>query len=248
VMASSLLSVPSTSAIPVISSPMAANITQSSIASSFSCEGKCNTEEVAVQVLDESKHKHITFNNTIQVRLHNIVLDDNPSTSVGPPVALGWDYSSKEEQLQHRDACTMNVSDKNGNFHLASEDRVERLKEFGFTQEEIYKAINEIQKLRLHQTVSSNELQPLPGSPHASLLTDSKPIRPKRKVTVRVKKTRVEVITERNTSKNAFFSDKSKDIFRKLQQQKIPLTPLISSTKTTTKSKKLTFFKRIFHK
>ncbi|KAG7367279.1 hypothetical protein IV203_029950 [Nitzschia inconspicua] len=102
-----------------------------------------------------SKRGRVAFTN-IQIRKYFMILGDNPSTPIGPPLSLGWEY----EVLP-----TMNITDfesfrlrsrrfQTNHLILSHYRRVEIVQRIGYTQEEVAKVEKEMKKIQTQRKIT----------------------------------------------------------------------------------------------
>ncbi|KAG7353242.1 hypothetical protein IV203_009291 [Nitzschia inconspicua] len=102
-----------------------------------------------------SKRGRVAFSN-IQIRKYFMILGDNPSTPIGPPLSLGWEY----EVLP-----TMNIMDfesfrlrsrrfQTNHLILSHYRRVEIVQRIGYTQEEVAKVEKEMKKIQRQRKIT----------------------------------------------------------------------------------------------
>jgi hypothetical protein len=89
----------------------------------------------------------------VQIRTYEIVLGDNPAVSIGPPIAIGWnvfeertfDIKSYENYHPSR-RCKLEMK-------LPRSYRLEWLLDEGYSHEELWKAITEVQAVQAQRLV-----------------------------------------------------------------------------------------------
>lgn len=96
----------------------------------------------------------------IQIREYDRIIGDHPECAVGPPLAIGWDYESKEITSVDSYEATRPPRRKTGHLALTSITRKNMMmNRFGFTEEEIKKGGKGNQKIR-KQREASRHLSP----------------------------------------------------------------------------------------
>jgi hypothetical protein len=98
-------------------------------------------------------NKHVMFDDEIEMHIHETVLGQHPDCPQdGPPIELGWKYNVKKGTLcdSHHDII-----------HLNSIERQNKLKEYGFTQQQMDDAIKEVHRIHFNRIQSSHTY---PGS------------------------------------------------------------------------------------
>lgn len=98
-------------------------------------------------------NKHVAFSDTVNVRWYETILSDNPTPTVGPPVGIGWKFSVSDIQINDSNVNPESESleaeeKKKTNLYLTPVERVARLHDFEYTDEEMLRVINEIQKVQ----------------------------------------------------------------------------------------------------
>jgi hypothetical protein len=120
----------------------------------------CFVEEKIEDSDEKEKDSGVRFS-VAQIRLYAICIGDNPSTTRGVPIALGWDFIEEEtvrvddlENLRKRSITQLKMK---------SLDRLRLLKDEGYSGVEITKAIKvtNIARKRRRHTVSSLEFSTL---------------------------------------------------------------------------------------
>ena len=97
--------------------------------------------------IDDSIRSHVSFDDRLEVRWYDTVLGDNPSVSDGPPVSIGWEFTSEKLSLAQSPQC----SKPKHQYHLDASARIERLFKYGVSQREmdkVYAEINYLQRLK----------------------------------------------------------------------------------------------------
>jgi len=100
---------------------------------------------------EEKKHVHF---GSIEIRVYETVLGDNPCARFGPPLSIGWSYSMEiiktSLPVDCHDKCYL---DKGAQF-LNNNARRARLAEFGFSNEEMDIATENASRIQLHRAES----------------------------------------------------------------------------------------------
>jgi len=96
-------------------------------------------------MIQKCRRRVVTFDDTVKVRTYETILGDNPSTTKGPPVSIGWNYTTNEDSLA---ATESDRSSSEKDLYLDSKVRIDRLLEFGVTKTEMMKAIEEVRKIQ----------------------------------------------------------------------------------------------------
>merc|ERR1711959_524668 len=98
--------------------------------------------------LEAKRGDGVAFETTVSTRAYNTVLAYHPDTHHGPPIALGW---------RHVSQCTT-LEDHNGkhkSIHcIPTDERVQQLKEYGYTVEDMKEAIKEVQRVHFSRVES----------------------------------------------------------------------------------------------
>lgn len=113
-----------------------------------------------------SKHNNsrralrVKFHSLATVRSYNTVLGDNPSVCDGPPVSLGWKYTTKQLSMTSLDdylddARTTKCASNPNECHLDATVRFERLKSKGISNREIEDAVIEINRIKRSRRANS---------------------------------------------------------------------------------------------
>jgi hypothetical protein len=109
-------------------------------------QGPPRTQMLGVIEFQDGVQARVSFS-TVQIREYQIILSDNPGSPVGVPIGLGWD---------HNDDCAVLPVDifeersrrSKFQFQLAPMDRVNLLKQAGYSASEIKKATEEVDRAR----------------------------------------------------------------------------------------------------
>lgn len=106
------------------------------------------------------KRAKVVFDDVLAVRWYNTVLGDNPTVSDGPPLSIGWDFTTEKISMNtthgHENS---NADDSNaiirgnkrrhpGDYYLDAPARVERLRSNGVSEQEIEDALIEIDYIK----------------------------------------------------------------------------------------------------
>ena len=96
---------------------------------------------------------------SLTVRTYDIVLDDNPSCTQGPALALGWRYNESNDMTieQYDDWAQTHRRSKN-EFHLPTARREDILRDFGYSRRQIDEVSAEISKARKQRRASCNNV------------------------------------------------------------------------------------------
>lgn len=95
------------------------------------------------------KQKRVTFSTT-QIRRYPVILGDNPSCALGPPVSLGWDYDTMPP-MDVWDYDRLRKSQRRRRMNqmvLSYNQRVELFRRIGVTEEECRQVEKEIIKIQ----------------------------------------------------------------------------------------------------
>ncbi len=102
----------------------------------------CKTQRIA----------KVKFETVLEVRSYNTVLGDNPSVGQGPPVSLGWQYTTRKELMADSDNHQKLLPIA---YQLDALSRRDRLQQNGFSKQEMDDAVVEmdiIKRFRLIRT------------------------------------------------------------------------------------------------
>ena len=105
--------------------------------------------------------RRISFDH-VEIREYNRILCDNPATTVGPPVGLGWKYSEEDTITIDLDKYESIQSDARRNKRqlvIPSEVRQEMLLEEGYSRWEIASTVREIRKIRERRNISYHHMK-----------------------------------------------------------------------------------------
>ena len=103
------------------------------------------------------QHKRSVCFSTLQIRSYERVLEMHPCTKSGPSVGLGWKYVQEESiPIQTNLSSTeTNRNNATASFKLSVEERKEILKNLGYSEKEIAKAVGKIEKTKSQRLQSS---------------------------------------------------------------------------------------------
>lgn len=181
----------------------------------------------------------VRFDDEVCVHAHNTVLGYHPDTTDGPPVQLGWKYNTRTSTLHNAPSKPIE--------YISKQKREETLKESGFQQSEMDKAVEEVKQIHSSRigNASAISLTTTPRSASTSSYratvvkqgqgTRSRKHRAKTNFSASVKKKKGHTIIVKSKSTDATEGGSSRSISvvseqKKQQQQK------------TKKSKKRLFF------
>merc|ERR1719333_605032 len=96
--------------------------------------------------IDDSIRSHVSFDDRLEVRWYDTVLGDNPSVSDGPPVSIGWEYTTKQLSMVSLDdyldsGSTVKPASNPNEYHLDETARFERLESNGVSKRDIEHAV-----------------------------------------------------------------------------------------------------------
>jgi hypothetical protein len=100
--------------------------------------------------------RRISFD-VVEIREYKRILSDNPATSSGPPVGLGWDYSPEDTiilDLETYESYQCDARRSKRELAIPSEVRHEMLLDEGYSRQEIAKVVREIRKIRERRNIS----------------------------------------------------------------------------------------------
>lgn len=118
-------------------------------------------EEPSSDVDPTSPTRRISFD-VVEIREYNRILSDNPATSKGPPVGLGWNYSPDETikiDLETYESYQCNARRSKRELAIPSQVREEMLLEEGYSRLEIAKTVREVRKIREKRNVSFHHIK-----------------------------------------------------------------------------------------
>merc|ERR1712238_577153 len=98
--------------------------------------------------MGQQKKKKVVRFSTVNIREYNVCLGDNPSVARGAPISLDWqygeeishvvgDYEQQQQQLKH---------DRTTELKRSSLERIQLLKQIGYSRKEIQQATHRVQK------------------------------------------------------------------------------------------------------
>lgn len=105
--------------------------------------------------------RRISFD-VVEIREYNRILSDNPATTSGPPVGLGWKYSPDETikiDLETYESYQCNARRSKRELAIPSYVREEMLLEEGYSRGEIAKTVRQIRKIREKRNVSFHHIK-----------------------------------------------------------------------------------------
>mmetsp|Transcript_16041 Transcript_16041/g.22758 ORF Transcript_16041/g.22758 Transcript_16041/m.22758 type:complete len:171 (+) Transcript_16041:83-595(+) len=105
--------------------------------------------------------RRISFN-IVEIREYNRILSDNPATTNGPPVGLGWNYSPEDTlriDLETYESFQCNARRSKRQLAIPSQVRQEMLLEEGYSRGEIARTVREIRKIREQRNVSFHHIK-----------------------------------------------------------------------------------------
>jgi|Transcript_17781 hypothetical protein len=122
-----------------------------------------STQEAKIEVEspddDVPRHTRVRFSE-IQIREYDRIIGDHPECTVGPALALGWDYEAKEVVSLDSYEATRPPRRKLGHLALTSITRKNMMmNRFGFTEEEIKKGGKGNKRIR-NQREASRHMSP----------------------------------------------------------------------------------------
>ena len=98
----------------------------------------------------------------VEIREYNRILSDNPATTNGPPVGLGWNYSPEDTlriDLETYESYQSNARRSKRQLAIPSQVRQEMLLEEGYSRGEIARTVREIRKIREQRNVSFHHIK-----------------------------------------------------------------------------------------
>lgn len=105
--------------------------------------------------------RRISFD-VVEIREYNRILSDNPATTNGPPVGLGWEYSPEDTvriDLETYESYQSNARRSKRQLAIPSEVRQEMLLAEGYSFGEIAKTVREIRKIRERRNISFHHMK-----------------------------------------------------------------------------------------
>merc|ERR1712238_553380 len=102
--------------------------------------------------MGQKKKKKVVRFSTVNIREYNVCLGDNPSVARGAPISLDWQYGEEishvfgdyEQQQQQQQAPERTTTE----FKRTSLERIQLLKQIGYSRKEIQNATHRVQKIR----------------------------------------------------------------------------------------------------
>lgn len=106
--------------------------------------------------------RHVSFN-AVEIREYNRILSDNPATSSGPPIGIGWIFLPEDTIILDVDTYE-SFRDSDGRrckreLVMPSVVRQEMLREEGYSREEIAKVCRETRKIRERRNISFHHMK-----------------------------------------------------------------------------------------
>jgi hypothetical protein len=110
----------------------------------------------SLDVNSRSEQKVLRFAN-VEFREYALVLSDNPSTTSGPPIGIGWKYHPKNSILLDLDEyeCSREGHRRTAReLTLPPNVRYSMLREIGYSTKEIFDAMRSVGKVKVRRRVS----------------------------------------------------------------------------------------------
>jgi hypothetical protein len=108
---------------------------------------KPRSSRMIADLRNSSARTSVSFDDELTVRWYDTVLGDNPAVSDGPPISIGWEFTTEKLTLPDAtDTCKPRQD-----YHLDAPARIERLLRNGVSQREmdlVNCEVNFVQRLR----------------------------------------------------------------------------------------------------
>jgi hypothetical protein len=103
-----------------------------------------------------SLERKISFD-VVEIREYKRILSDNPATSSGPPVGLGWEYYPEDTiilDIDTYESYQCGARRSKPQLVIPSEVRYEMLLDEGYSSKEIAKVVRETRKIQERRNIS----------------------------------------------------------------------------------------------
>jgi len=115
---------------------------------------------IVMPLIDENStpaiERRVSFD-AVEIREYNRILTDNPATSNGPPIGLGWVYFPEDTitlDLDTYESYQCDLRRSRRELTIPSVVREEILLSEGYTRSEIAKVVRETRKIRERRNIS----------------------------------------------------------------------------------------------
>lgn len=124
-------------------------------------ESLTSINSIYTNKLNKDIPKEVSFSK-IHIREYEFELGNNPACVDGPPISIGWKYSTKDD-IELKDVVDNNkiyvkVCDKkpgpNDHFYIKPHDRLEMVKERGYTKKDISKCMVDVRTVQYYRKES----------------------------------------------------------------------------------------------